>query len=103
MYIHKIHTFISICIYIHTIHTYIHIQDAWLVMEKIRTAHKGRERSQIGVPEAFKEVVLDSRKWLQERDDRLASIMENVCFFWGGQGFIFEFAQMSLRARRPVC
>jgi hypothetical protein len=53
------------------------LQDPWLVMEKIRAAHRGKQRFQVGVPEAFKDVVLDSRRWHQERLKREETILQN--------------------------
>ena len=47
-------------------------------MDKIRAAHRGKQRHQFGVPETFKDVILDSRRWHQERQEREAVLMENV-------------------------
>ena len=52
-------------------------EDPWLRVQKLREAHRGKQRSQIGVPESFKDVVLDSRRWNREKPDRIAAILDN--------------------------
>jgi len=52
-------------------------EDPWLIMEKLRSAHRGKQRFQVGVPETFKDVVLDSRHWHRDRQERQEALLQN--------------------------
>ena len=53
-------------------------EDPWHLMQKIRAEQKRKVRMQVGVPESFKDVVADSRRWQQDKEERLKSVIRST-------------------------
>ena len=53
-------------------------EDPWHLMQKIRAEQKRKVRTQVGVPESFKDVVADSRRWQQDKEERLKSVVRST-------------------------
>jgi len=70
----RIHTHLYVRVHICVL---VFAQDPWLIMEKLRSAHRGKQRFQVGVPETFKDVVLDSRHWHRDRQERQEALLQN--------------------------